>query len=175
MSIPSIFTQAGSSFASSPTIQSAPAISSSGSSSDGDSTDISQMGQFMAQLQQLATSNPSEFQQVTGSIATQLQQAAQQQGGSAANFLNNLASKFQTASQTGSLAALEHQGHGHHHGGGGGGLQSLLASTPSSSSTSGQPTPSVFSASSPQSVFDQVLGVIGQSIANAATSSQTTT
>lgn len=168
MSISSIFTQPASSLASIAASQIPLTTSTPQTSSDGDSANISQMGQLIGELQQLATSNPSEFQQVTSKIATALQQAGEQQGGSAGSFLTNLASKFQTASQTGSLAPLESMGHhgGHHHGGGGG-LTSLLssASTPSSSASASTGV-SAYSNSSNQSMLSQVMNIIGQALSS---------
>lgn len=174
MSISSIFTQAGSALSSINASQAPLAASTSQSSSDGDSTDISQLSQLMSELQQMSVSDPSEFEQVTGSIATQLQQAAQQQGGSAGNWLSNLAQKFQTASQTGNMSSLETLGHhgGHHHGGGGGGLMSLLSSSSSSSSPSSTASSaaSAYSNTSSQSVFSQLMNIIGQALSSQTTS-----
>jgi hypothetical protein len=82
--------------------------------------------QVLSTLQQLQQSNPSQYQQVTQQIATNLQTAAQtaQQNGntSAAGQLNQLATDFTNASKTGQLpsvsdlaqAAGSH--HHHHHG-----------------------------------------------------------
>jgi hypothetical protein len=88
---------------------------------------------------------------VTGSIATQLQQAASQSSGSQATYLTQLANEFQTASQTGSASSIKLGGHhGHHgHGGGGGSDAALLAalsdSSSSSSSTSSSAAASAYS------------------------------
>ncbi len=76
---------------------------SSGSSSSGDSADISGPGQLLSELQQLASQNPTEFKQITAQIATQLQTAA---SGDSSSPLANLASLFQTASQTGEASGL---------------------------------------------------------------------
>jgi hypothetical protein len=81
---------------------------------------ISGAGQLFSLLQQLQQTNPTQFKQVTGQIASQLSAAAQQQSGGASTVLSQLANKFQQASQSGSLGSFTgpqgaHHGH-HHHG-----------------------------------------------------------
>jgi hypothetical protein len=73
-------------------------------------------------LQQLQQSNPSQYQQVTQQIATNLQSAAQtaQQNGnaSASNQLNQLATDFTNASKSGQLPNISDLAQaiaGHHH------------------------------------------------------------
>lgn len=92
-----------------------------------DSTaDISPTAMFLNMLEQIQQQNPTQFQQITTSIANKLQQAAkdaQSQGDSArADQLNQLASQFQNAASTGQLPsaqALQQAGifSQHHHGG----------------------------------------------------------
>jgi hypothetical protein len=74
--------------------------------SSGDSVQISGPGKLFSELQQLQSQNPTQFKQVTGQIAAQLQAAAHQTTGGQASFLTTLASDFQTASSTGNVAAL---------------------------------------------------------------------
>jgi hypothetical protein len=81
----------------------------------------------MNQLQQEATSDPSAFKQETAAIASNLGTAAQSATGSQAALLENVATQFQTASQTGNLSAISSNavsgttgtqgasGHHHHH------------------------------------------------------------
>ncbi len=113
---------------------------STGSSSSAIQTDadpqISGAAKFLNVLQLLATSNPTEFKQITSQISNQLTQAAtdaKSQGDTTdASQLTNLASQFNTASQTGQLPSSllnqssqtsatgttsAHHGHHHHHGG----------------------------------------------------------
>jgi hypothetical protein len=78
-----------------------------GSSSSGDSVQISGPAQLYSQLQQLQSQNPTSFKQVTSEIASQLQAASAQATGGEAGFLANLASKFQTAANTGSASPLQ--------------------------------------------------------------------
>lgn len=78
------------------------------------STSISDGAKLLHQLQQLAQSDPAEFKKVTADIATQLQTAAQQTGGSEGQALSRIAAKFQQAAQTGNLSSLQPK---HHHGG----------------------------------------------------------
>ncbi len=90
-----------------------------------DSGQLSQFAQISSALQQLQQSNPSQYQQVTEQIATNLQSAAQtaQAGGNttAANQLNQLSADFTSASQNGQLPNLQDLAqalsghHGHHH------------------------------------------------------------
>jgi hypothetical protein len=80
----------------------------------GDSAQISGPGQLFSQLQQLQQQDPTKFQQLVSTIANQLQSASQQSTGIQANFLSELASKFQTAATTGNLTALQPSHHGHH-------------------------------------------------------------
>jgi hypothetical protein len=125
------------------------------SSQQADNGQLSPFAQLMSELQQLQQSNPTQYQQVTKQIASNLQNAAQtatSEGNStAANQLNTLATDFTNASQSGQLpnvsdlaAAIGGGGHHHHHGHHGGGSSS--SSTDSSSSTS--PTSSTGSTSS---------------------------
>jgi hypothetical protein len=89
-----------------------------------DNTQLSPFAQVTSELQQLQQSNPSEYQQVTGQIATNLQSAAQTATAdgntAAASQLNQLATDFQTASSTGQLPNFQDLaqaagGHHHHH------------------------------------------------------------
>ena len=101
--------------------------SSAGASSIGlqsDNTRLSPFAQMMSELQQLQQSNPSQYQQVTQQIATNLSSAAQtaQANGntSAANQLNQLATDFTNASKSGQLPSSQDLaqalgGHHHHH------------------------------------------------------------
>ena len=92
-----------------------------------DSQNISSFSQFISQLQQEATSDPSAFKQQTAQIASNLSADAQATTGAESTFLQDLANMFQTASQTGNPADLNlstsfstsgtqgTSGHHHHH------------------------------------------------------------
>jgi hypothetical protein len=88
-----------------------------------DSGQLSPFAQLIGTLQQLEQSNPTEYQQVTGQIATNLQsaaQTAQTDGNTAlANQLNQLAADFSNASTSGQPLNLQDSaqagGHHHHH------------------------------------------------------------
>lgn len=127
--------------------------------SGSDQTSLSPLSQLFQQLTQLQTSNPTQFKQLASEAATDLTNAAQQATDpNQAKFLDNLASKFQDASQTGNLSAFDPQStsatqghhHHHHHGGGGGSstqstdstdtTDPLLAALTDTSSTSGSST-----------------------------------
>ena len=80
---------------------------------------ISKFGSLMNELQQLSQSDPDKFKEVTASIAQTLQSDASNATGNQAQFLNQLADKFQQASQTGSMSSLQPPAsasghHGHH-------------------------------------------------------------
>jgi hypothetical protein len=74
---------------------------SSDSQSSGDTANISGPAQLFSELQQLATQNPTQFKQLTSEIASQLQTAA---GSDSNSPLADLASLFETASETGSAS-----------------------------------------------------------------------
>ena len=102
-----------------------------------DNGQLSPLGQVLSTLQQLQQSNPTQYQQVTQQIATNLQKAAQtaQANGNtaAATQLNQLASDFTSASQNGQLPNVQDlaqaAGHHHHH------VHAQAGSTDSSSSS----------------------------------------
>ncbi|HEY3802632.1 MAG TPA: hypothetical protein VGL61_08480 [Kofleriaceae bacterium] len=77
------------------------------------STSFSQMGQLMSQLQSLEQSDPDKAKTVLAKIGSDLSSSNPQ-----------LAAKFNQASQSGDLSALQPSkgagGHHHHHHGGGG-------------------------------------------------------
>ena len=90
-----------------------------------DNSQLSPFAQLMNTLQQLQQSNPTQYQQVTQQISTNLQTAAQtaQSDGntSLANQLNQLSTDFSNASQNGQLPNVQDLakavgGHHHHHG-----------------------------------------------------------
>jgi hypothetical protein len=102
---------------------------SAASAQPPDSSQLSSpLAQLLSKLQQLQQSNPTEYQQVTQQIATNLQTAAQTAAGdgntTAANQLNQLATDFTNASKTGQLPNISDlaqavggaAGHHHHHG-----------------------------------------------------------
>ena len=84
---------------------------------------LSPFAQLMSTLQQLQQSNPTEYKQVTQQIATNLQNAAKAataDGNSTqATQLNQLATDFTSASQSGQLPNMQDLaqaiGGGHHH------------------------------------------------------------
>jgi hypothetical protein len=101
-----------------------------GTSSAGqppDSSQLSPLAQLLSTLQQLQQSDPTKYKQVTQQIATNLQNAAQTATSdgntTAANQLNQLATDFSNASQSGQLPNIQDLsqavgggGHHHHHG-----------------------------------------------------------
>ena len=108
-----------------------------------DNGQLSPFAQLMSTLQQLQQSDPTRYRQVTQQIAANLQRAAQtaQANGNstAANQLNQLATDFTNASQSGELPNIQdlaqaiggHRHHRHHH------FHSASADDESNSNTSG--------------------------------------
>jgi hypothetical protein len=99
-------------------------IDPSSSVQQPDKGQLSPFAQLMSTLQQLQQTNPTQYQQVTKQIATNLQSAAQtaQANGNtaAANQLNQLATDFTNASKSGQLPNIQDLaqavgGHHHHH------------------------------------------------------------
>ncbi len=121
---------------------------SSVTGSASDSSQLSPFAQLLSTLQQMQQSNPTEYQQVTQQIATNLQNAAataKSNGDtSQANQLSQLATDFTKASTSGQLPNIQDlaqavggsSGHHHHHHGGGGSSSSSSSDSSSSSSTS---------------------------------------
>ena len=100
----------------------ASSIGSTSSAQQPDTGQLSPFAQLTSTLQQLQQSNPTQYQQVTQQIATNLQSAAQtaQASGNstAASQLNQLATDFTNASQSGQLPNpqdLAKAVFGHHH------------------------------------------------------------
>jgi hypothetical protein len=127
-------------------------ISQSSASMPQDANQLSPFAQILSTVQQLQQSNPTQYQQVTSQIATNLQSAAKTATAdgdtSQANELNQLATDFQNASQNNTLPNIQDlaqalSGHGHHHHG-----HHVQASSSNSSSTSTDSTSSAGTATS---------------------------
>ncbi|HVP60878.1 MAG TPA: hypothetical protein VMT11_09990 [Myxococcaceae bacterium] len=112
----------GSSAVSSPLLVSQQSPSVAGAVSG--TTSVSDFASLLDQLQQLSWSDPEKFKQVASTIAQQLQQAAQGATGNRAQFLGDLANRFQHGAQTGTLPSLapspssngaDGAQHNHHH------------------------------------------------------------
>ena len=141
-------------------------VNASSLQSTTDNGQLSPFAQLLSTLQQLQESNPTQYQQVTQQIATNLQSAAQtatsEGNTSAASQLTQLATDFTNASQSSQLPNIQdlaqavggggHHHHHHFHG------PSASSSSDSSSSTSstGTSTSSTGSSSS-TSPLDQLL------------------
>ena len=80
-----------------------------------DSATFSKPSEIYAKLQQLMQQDPTKAKALLSQIADQLKTAAQQQTGDAATRLNDLASKFENAAQTGDLSQLKPPAHHGHH------------------------------------------------------------
>jgi len=98
--------------------------STSSVTGQADQQQLSPLARLMNTLQQIQQSDPAKYKQVTQQIATNLQDAAktaQAEGNStAANQLNQLATDFTNASQSGQLPNVQDLaqaagGHHHHH------------------------------------------------------------
>ena len=119
--------------------------------SQSDNGQLSPFAQLLNTLQQLQQSNPTQYQQLTQQISTNLQSAAQtaqtQGNTAAANQLNQLATDFTNASQNNQLPNIQdlaqamgsHHHHHHFHSGSSSGSSTTSSSTtnsPSAASTS---------------------------------------
>lgn len=156
--------------------QSSNPLTTSGTSSFGNQQDngqLSPFAQIASSLQQLQQSNPTEYQQVTAAIATNLTAAAQtaQTDGNTneANTLTTLASDFTSASQNGQLPNLQDlakatggaSGHHHHHRHGGGGSSSASTTGSTTSSSTAGTTGSQSSSLNPLNIIFQTLSSAG--------------
>jgi hypothetical protein len=120
--------------------------STSATESQPDNQQLSPLAQITSSLEQLQQSNPSQYQQVTQQIATNLQnasQTAQAEGNTtAASQLNQLATDFTNASQSGQqpnmqdLAQAMSGHHRHSHGASSDSDSSSSADSASSSASS---------------------------------------
>jgi hypothetical protein len=128
-----------------------------------DNGQLSPFAQLMSTLQQLQQANPTEYKQVTQQIATNLQSAAQTATAdgntAAATQLNQLATDFKNASQSGQLPNIQDMaqaigGHHHHHHAHAASADSDANSTSSGSSSSAS---SDSATSSSNSVANQML------------------
>ncbi len=115
-----------------------------------DGAPISPLATSLSQLQQLAQTNPAQFQQVTTNIVDQLRKAAQNATSTGnttqAAQLNQLADAFQNAAANGQIPAPQqlqqagvghhhhHHGHGHHGGGQSSQTTSSTTNTPDTQS-----------------------------------------
>jgi hypothetical protein len=122
----------------------------SGVGGGSDSGQLSPFAQLLSTLQQLEQSNPTQYQQVTQQIATNLQTAAaadSKNGNSAqAAQLTTLSKDFTTASQNGQLpnaqdlaSAIGGAGQRHFHGQASSGASANGSSTGSTSSSTSSP------------------------------------
>ncbi|HEX4809395.1 MAG TPA: hypothetical protein VH325_10720 [Bryobacteraceae bacterium] len=152
--------------------------SSGGVSSISQSSDngqLSPLAQLMSTLQQLQQSNPTEYKQVTQQVAANLQsagQTAQADGNSAAaNQLNQLATDFTTASQSGQMPDLQNLaqaagGHHHHHGGSGASSNSSATSSSSSDASTSTSRASSTTSLNPMAIILDTLGQAGITTSN---------
>jgi hypothetical protein len=102
-------------------------VGSIGAPSDAIGANLSSLGQFFNELNQLSTQNPSEFRKITAEVSQKLDAQAQNTSDpTQAAQLKALASRFDQASNTGDFSSLlpsqsttatggKHHGH-HHHG-----------------------------------------------------------
>jgi hypothetical protein len=146
---------------------------------------LSPFAQLMSTLQQLQQSNPTEYKQVTQQIATNLQNAAKTataDGNSTqATQLNQLATDFTSASQSGQLPNMQDLAqavggghHHHHHFHAASSDADASSSSGSSSSTSGSSSTSqisqllaAFQANSTQNESLDPMAIITNTLSNA--------
>lgn len=131
-----------------------------------DNSQLSLFSQVLGTLQQLQQNNPTEYQQVTQQIATNLQSAAQtasaQGNTSAASQLTKLAADFTNASTSGQLPNIQDLaqvagGHHHHH-------HSHSGAGASGSSSTASQAFSAFQSNASQSESLNPLSIIGNTL-----------
>ena len=144
-----------------------------------DNSQLSPFVQVMNTLQQLQQSDPTQYQQVTQQIATNLQAAAQtaQSSGNttAANQLTQLATDFTNASPSGQLPSIQALaqamgGHHHHHHH----SSSTSSSSTSSSSSATDQLLAAFQTSSTQNDSLDPTSIIWNTLSNAGISASST-
>jgi hypothetical protein len=69
--------------------------------------DMSKVGQSLSKLEELASSDPDAFKELTAEISERLKDAASQATGQEAEFLTSMAEKFATASAEGTTTAIQ--------------------------------------------------------------------
>jgi hypothetical protein len=129
-----------------------------GAPSDSVSANLSSMGQYFNELQQLSTQNPAEFKTITAEISQKLDTQAQNSSDpTQAAQLKAIAARFDQASQTGDFSSLlpaqsgttaaggKHHGGHHHHG-----SYEPPASTDATTTTTSSVLSSIFSQVTPQ-------------------------
>lgn len=79
----------------------------SGLSFGEDQIDVSKPTELYAKLQELAESDPEKLKEVCGSIAEQLEAAAEEDDSFGGQMLSDLAEKFQSVAEGGDLSQLE--------------------------------------------------------------------
>ncbi len=93
---------------------SATQLSQTGASKKSDGSQLSDLSELMKQLKSLFSSDPQKFKEVTASIASSLNEAAQSatEAGDTeqAKLLTELADKFQTASENSQMPDMEPSG-----------------------------------------------------------------
>jgi hypothetical protein len=146
----------------------------SATSTESDNGQLSPFAQILSTLQQLQESNPTQYQQVTAQIATNLQTAAQTATAdgntSAASQLNQLATDFNNASQNGQLPNISDLaqavggggGHHHHHHH----VSSSSSSSDTSSDSSSSSSTSTTSTSGSDGILSQLLASLQSNSAN---------
>jgi hypothetical protein len=156
-----------------------------------DVTQLSPIAKLLSELQQLQQSDPAQYQKVTQKVATNLESAAQtaQAGGNTtlANQLNQLATDFSNASQTGQLPDIQGLaqavgGHHHHHSHSNSNNSSTDSTTSTDSTSSSTSSSSLdtslllnqyqaaYQASGTQSDSQSPLGIILNTLSNAGIS-----
>jgi hypothetical protein len=139
---------------------------SASSAPQSDSNQLSPFAQMMSELQQLQESDPTKYKEVTKQIAANLQTAAQTATSdgntTAATQLNQLATDFTNASQSGQLPNIQdlalavgvhHHGHHHH-------AQAASTDADSTSSSSSTNSSNTGSSSSTSQSLSQLLAAI---------------
>jgi hypothetical protein len=150
---------------------------STSTTAGSDSASLSDPGKLFQELDALSQSNPTEFKKITAELSQELQKAASSSSDSGqSNFLTEMASNFEKASQSGNFSDLFPSGSQQQAG-------STTGSSNSTSSTSAPPSPFGDNSSGASSasthdmlstIFSNALSQIQSDLGSTSSSSSTT-
>ncbi len=154
-------------------------VSTSGSSGQAASVDISKPGELFSKLQKLKTQDPDEYKKVVTDIADKLTKAAAGATGKDQDFLSKLASTFQKAEDGSDLQLPQPPGGGQ---GGAKSAQALYAQSGQTQQTGGAQhahkghhhKPSAAIEQAFQSITDEVNQALGGTASTASTTTAST-
>jgi len=127
-------------------VQSSQAVSDLTDPGGSETTGVSKMADLMSQLKSLEDSDPDKFKKVMSTIAEQLEKQAGSSDDGKAGFLEDMASRFKEAAESGDLSVLKPPPDG--------------SQPPTSSSSTSDRVKAAYAASSAQAPGDDLAQVI---------------